>query len=164
MRDKRREAVEELYLGGMTIAEVTRAVKEKTGEEWNRRTIEADVRWVRRTWVRENAKRDRECHVNELERMLRRIFRTAMERKKTALVKELAKGADGKDETVDGKATGRMVTKTIVVPDPDLGAANTAIQRLAELRGLKVTQVEGELGVKGLADLVGEVLGPEDDG
>lgn len=145
---RRRQRVEELWLEGHNVADIKRILEKQTGETWSRPTLYKDLDWMRDQWEKEGSKRSRDHVRGELERMARAVFKTAMGRKRTATKRE--KDGDGK-----------LVVTTVVVPDPDLGSANRAIERIGALHGLNVTTLDGSMSVSGLAELLGDI--DEDD-
>lgn len=145
---KRRLLVEKLWIEGHNVAEILRLVEKETKETWTRPTIYRDLDWIRGQWEKEGSKRSREGVRGELERMSRLVFSQAMSRKKTARRSEVIKDQDGNE---------RVVTTTVLIPDPDFGAANRAVERMAALHGLNITTLDGQLGITGLSDVFGEV-------
>lgn len=147
---RRRERVEQLWIEGQNIADIKRTLLDETGEEWSRQTLWKDLCAMRERWEKEGSKRSREHVRGELERMARRVFRDALQRKRTAAKRDI-------DEN------GKVRVTTVLLPDPDLRSANRAIERIAALHGLNVTTLDGQLSVNGLADLFGSLDSSDDD-
>ncbi len=147
---RRRELVEKWWIEGMNLADIRSRLLQDTNENWSRQTIWKDLCGIRERWEKEGGKRSREQVRMELERMARRVFSESMTRKKTATRREQDKN-------------GKVVTTTVLLPDPDLASANRAIERIAALHGLNVTTLDGTLNMKGLTDLLGEAAEGLDD-
>jgi len=153
--ERRRSIVERLWVDGWNYTDISEHIEKELNEKWSRQTIAKDVNIVRERWEREGRKTTSEGHKEELNRMCRRVYRAAMDRKTTAVRREI------KD--------GKKVITTVLMPDPDLANANKAIERMAILRGLNVVTVDGQLGVHGLSDILADVaddleMGEFDDG
>lgn len=138
--EQRRALVEKHRIGGCSIAETIRRIEEETGHKWSRTLIYADLVRIRKRWAEEAP--SREDVREELQRMSRNIYQTAMERKRPTTRRELDKD-------------GRLVITTVLVPDPDLKAANKTLETVAAMHGLKITKLEGGIGISGgLADFM----------
>ena len=143
VRNRRRELVEQLWVKGYAMTEITNAVNERLAETWDVTTVTRDVKYIRAQWEKEGAHRSPANRKAELERMCREVFKSALQTKK-AVHERVIK---------DGKAC--ILTR--MVPAPDLMAANRAIERMGALHGLNVTTLDGTMSVQGLADLVGDL-------
>ncbi len=146
--DRRRELMEKWWVEGCSLAEIRDRLFTETGETWSRPTLTNDLVLLRERWEREGSKRSRAQVKMELERMSRVILDRALKLQKVATRREL--GADGK-----------MKVTTVLLPAPDLNAANRAIERIGALHGLNVTTLDGSLSVAGLSDLLAAAAGPD---
>lgn len=142
--ERRRAVVSELWVQGYRYAEITRELTKRIGEKWTRQTVANDVDWLRQKWEQEGSKLSAGAYREELVRMTREVFRTAMRTKK--MVHKRKPGPDGKS----------LIT-SVMIDAPDLANANKAIERMGALRGLNVTTIDGQIGVKSLADFFGEL-------
>lgn len=141
--EQRRAKVEAWDIEGLNLHEIIERLRVETGVDWSRPTIYKDLRVIRERWETEQHKRSRSNVRASLERMSRKLYRAAMERKKPVTRRER-------------DAEGKLVVTTVLIPDPDFAGANRAIERIAAMHGLNVTMLDGKLDTSaGLADLVG---------
>ncbi len=142
---KRRELVERWWIEGLNCADIRVRLEKEGAGVWSRQTVWNDVVAMRERWEQEGSKRSRESVKEELERMSRLVLATALTLKKVATRREL-------------DAEGKMKITTVLLPSPDLGAANRAIERIGALHGLNITTLDGQLGVGGLSDFFADLV------
>lgn len=144
--EARRDMVEALWVEGYSLAEILRIVNEravaKRQRPWSRATIDRDIAHLREEWEK-SARHNPESRKAELERMCRNIYKKALQLEKP--ITRRTKTKAGGDQIV-----------TEMIAAPDLAAANRAVERMAALRGLNITTLDGALSLGGLAELFGE--------